>query len=84
MTCWFLLYSNVSQLYTCPLPLEPPPLPQHCAVFLFLLDFLSLSVLPQELFYVGSKFCAGVQPWWIQGIRRGDSFGDQDTIELKI
>ena len=26
----------------------------------------------------------GVQPWWIQGIRRGDSFGDQDMIELKI
>jgi len=27
---------------------------------------------------------AGVQPQWIQGIRRGDGFGDQDTIELKI
>ena len=26
----------------------------------------------------------GVQPQWIQGIQRGDSFGDQDTIELKI
>ena len=25
---------------------------------------------------------AGVQPWWIQGIRRGDGFGDQDTIAL--
>ena len=25
---------------------------------------------------------AGVQPWWIQGIRRGDCFGDQDTIAL--
>ena len=27
---------------------------------------------------------AGAQPRWIQGIRRGDGFGDQDTIELKI
>ena len=27
---------------------------------------------------------ARVQPRWIQGIRRGDGFGDQDTIELKI
>ena len=27
---------------------------------------------------------AGVQPWWVQGIGRGDGFGDQDTIELKI
>ena len=26
----------------------------------------------------------GVQPRWIQGILRGDGFGDQDTIELKI
>ena len=25
---------------------------------------------------------AGVQPQWIQGIRRGDGFGDQDTIAL--
>ena len=23
---------------------------------------------------------AGVQPWWIQGIRRGDGIGDQETI----
>ena len=27
---------------------------------------------------------AGVQPRWIQGIGRGDGFGDQDTRELKI
>ena len=27
---------------------------------------------------------ARVQPRWIQVIRRGDGFGDQDTIELKI
>ena len=26
----------------------------------------------------------GVQPWWIQGIRRGDNVGEQDTIKLKI
>ena len=25
---------------------------------------------------------ARFQPWWIQGIRRGDGFGDQDTIAL--
>ena len=25
-----------------------------------------------------------VQPRWIQGIRRGDGFGDQDMTELKI
>ena len=29
-------------------------------------------------------FTARVQPRWIQGIQRGDGFGDQDTIELKI
>ena len=23
---------------------------------------------------------AGVQPWWIQGIQRGDGIGDQETI----
>ena len=28
------------------------------------------------------SFSAGVQPRWIQGIRRGDGFGDQDTIAL--
>lgn len=54
--CWFLLYNNVNQIYVCPLPLEPPSPPQQCAVLLSLLDFLSLTVLPQELFYVGSKF----------------------------
>ena len=26
----------------------------------------------------------GVQPWWIQGIWRGDGISDQDRIELKI
>ena len=26
----------------------------------------------------------GVQPWWIQGIQRGDSVGEQDTIKLNI
>ena len=26
-----------------------------------------------------TKDGAGVQPWWIQGIRRGDGFSDQET-----
>ena len=30
------------------------------------------------------KAVAGVQLRWIQGLRKGDGFGDQDTIELKI
>ena len=32
----------------------------------------------------GKTIAAGVQPQWIQGIRREDGFSDQDTIELKI
>ena len=32
----------------------------------------------------GVAIIAGVQPQWIQGLRRGDGFGNQDTIELKI
>ena len=30
------------------------------------------------------KLTAGVQPRWSQGFQRGDGFGNQDTIELKI
>ena len=30
------------------------------------------------------SFSTRVQPRWIQGIRRGDGFGDQDMTELKI
>ena len=40
------------------------------------IGFLSAFHYPQLL---GSS-----QPRWIQGIRRGDGFGDQDMIELKI
>ena len=35
-------------------------------------------------FWEAQGACARVQPRWIQGIWRGDGFGDQDTIELKI
>ena len=27
----------------------------------------------------GVAIIAGVQPWWTQGIRRGDGIGDQET-----
>ena len=33
---------------------------------------------------IANIFCARVQPRRSQGFRRGDGFGDQDTIELKI
>ena len=48
-------------------------------------DFQSWGVshLPVPLLPVRAPL-AGVQSWWIQGIQRGDSFGDQDMIELKI
>jgi len=40
-----------------------------------------ISLLSKGLSWV---FSTGVQPQWIQGIQRGDGFGDQDMIELKI
>jgi len=46
--------------------------------------FLTLDSGPANLVDFQDFTCAGVQPWWIQGIRRGDGFGDQDTIGLKI
>ena len=33
----------------------------------------------QIFFWRNMCRCAGVQPWWIQGIRRGDGIHDQET-----
>ena len=40
--------------------------------------------IPESTLAPRKQSSAGVQPQWIQGILRGDGFGDQDMIELKI
>ena len=36
----------------------------------------------QSYGFSSSRVCAGVQPWWIQGIRSGDGVGELDTVAL--
>ena len=65
-------------------PLSPPfsiPSSQALTIHIYLLNSLFLNIAINILlcFETSPSSSAGVQPWQIQGIQRGDGFGDQET-----